>query len=139
MSRGLSALQALVVEPELLEAADLEILGQHIRARSEPPHDFTSALGREIGDDRAFAAIAGMEIGGRLLAVRLDERRSPGARLVALGTLDLDHVRAEIGERLAGRRAGEHARKLEHPHASKGALAQKKACRPVCARPRISA
>src|SRR6202020_1946792 len=82
--------QALVVEPELLQAADLEILDQHIGSRREPAHDLTPAFGYEIGDDRAFAAVAGVEIGGRKLAVRLDERRSPGARLVALRGLVLE-------------------------------------------------
>ena len=80
-----------------------------------------------------------MEVGGRPLALGLDERRPPGARLVALGALDLDDVCAKVGERLAGRRACEYARKLENADAGKRAGAQKNACRPVCARPRISA
>jgi hypothetical protein len=63
-----------------------------------------------------------MEISGRKLAFRLDKRRSPGARLVALRTLDLDDVGAEIGEGLPGCRAGENARKLEDPDASKRTL-----------------
>ena len=58
-----------------------------------------------------------MEIGGRALAFRLDERRSPGPRLVALRALDLDDVGAEIGERLPGGRAGEHAREFENAQA----------------------
>ena len=80
-----------------------------------------------------------MEIRGRTLTFRLNKRRSPGARLITLGALDLDDVGAEIGKRLAGRRAGEHPRKLEDPYAGKCARTQKNACRPVCARPRISA
>ena len=131
--------EALVVEAEFLQAPDLEILDQHVRARRKAPHDLAPPLGREIGDDRAFAAVAGVEIGGRTLAFRFDERRSPGARLVALRALDLDDVGAKIGERLAGRRARQHARELDDPHPSKRARAQKNACKPVCARPRISA
>src|SRR5262249_47483262 len=55
--------QALVIESELLQAPDLEILDQHIRARREPAHDLAPALGCKIRDDRAFAAVARMEIG----------------------------------------------------------------------------
>ncbi len=132
-------LQALVVEPELLQTADLEILKEHIGARREPAHDLAPPVGGEISDNRAFAAIARVEIGGRFLPLRFDEGRTPAARLVALRTLDLDDVGAEIGERLSGGRAREHARELDDAQSRKGARAQKNACRPVCARPRISA
>jgi hypothetical protein len=36
------------------------------------------------------------------------------------GAFDLDHVGAEIGERLRAPRAGEHAREVEHAHAGQG-------------------
>ena len=80
-----------------------------------------------------------MEIGGGLFAVGLDERRAPAPRLVALRTLDLDDLGAEIGERLPGHWTGEHSRELDHAQAGERARAQKNACRPVWARPRISA
>ena len=130
--------QALVIEAELPQPPDLEILDQYVGARREPAHDLAPVLGGEISDDRAFSPIAGMEIGGGALAFRLDERRSPGARLVALGALDLDDVGAEIGERLPGGGACEHAREFENAQARERG-GQKNACRPVCARPRISA
>ena len=133
------AVKRIVVEAELGEPADLEVLDQDIRARRKPAHDFAAPIGCEVGDNRALAAIARVEIGGRRLAIRLDKRRSPGARFVAARALDLDDVGAEIGQRLARRRAGEHARELDDAQAGKRARAQKNACRPVCARPRISA
>ena len=139
MRRGFRRAKRLEVEAELHESADLEVLDQDVRARREAPHDLASPLGREVGDDRALAAIARMEIGGRQLALRVDEGRPPAARLVALRTLDLNDVGAEIGERLAGRRAREHARKLNDAQSGKRAHLQKNACKPVCARPRISA
>ncbi len=77
-------------------------------------------LGLEIDRDRAFAAIAGMVVGGReLVAVgALDERRAPAARVVArAGALDLDHVGAEIGEDLPRPGAGQNARELENTNA----------------------
>src|SRR5208282_6115133 len=86
------AAKPLIVEAELGESADLEVLDQDVRARREAPHDLASPLGREVGDDRALTAIARVEIGGRRLALGVDERRAPAARLVALGALDLDDV-----------------------------------------------
>jgi hypothetical protein len=133
------AAERLIVEAELGESADLEVLNQHVRARREAPHDLATPLGREVGDDRALAAIARVEIGGRLLALRVDEGRAPAARFVALRTLDLDDVGAQIGERLPGRRAREHARELDDAQSGERAHRQKNACRPVCARPKISA
>ena len=107
-------------------------------AACEPAHDLAPAFGPEIGDDRAFAPVAGMEIGGGGLAAGIDEGRSPGSGLVAFRALDLDHVGAEISERLPDRGAREHPRELDHPDPGKRGV-QKNACRPVCARPRISA
>ncbi len=80
-----------------------------------------------------------MKIGGGALTLGVEKRRTPAARVVALRTLDLDDVGAEIAERLADPWAGENARELDDAQAGKRAPAQKNACRPVCARPRISA
>ena len=49
----------------------------------------------------------------------LHERRPPVARVVAgAGPLDLDHVGAEIGERLSSPRTRQNARKLKNADAS---------------------
>src|SRR5208282_3188936 len=91
------------------------------RARREPAHDLASALGGEVGDDRALAAVAAVKIGGRALAFGLDERRTPAARVVALWALGFDHVGAEVGQRLPDPRAGEDAREFDDADAGKGA------------------
>ena len=50
------------------------------------------------------------EVVGRAL---LDERRPPGARVVAaVGALDLDHVGAEVAEAHRAQRSGEHPREV---------------------------
>src|SRR5205085_11948541 len=54
--------EALVVEPELGEAADLEILDQHVGARRELLNDALAVRALEIGLDRALAAVGRMEI-----------------------------------------------------------------------------
>ena len=113
--------QARVIEAELLQAADLEILDQHVGARHQFLDD-ALALGRgEIGLDRALAAIGAMKIGGaEMTAVgRLDEGRTPGARVVAgAGALDLDDVGAEIGEQLARPRTCQNPGQLQHAQTS---------------------
>ena len=63
---------------------------------------------------RALAAVD-RQVVGRLAA---GEGRPPGARLVAaLRALDLDHVRAEVGEHHRAVGPGEHAREVDHADA----------------------
>src|SRR6202030_526913 len=113
--------EARVIETEFLQAADLEILDQHVGARYQLPDD-ALAVGRgEIGLDRALAAIGAVKIGGaEMTAVgRLDEGRAPGAGIVAgARALDLDDVSAEIGEQLAGPRTGQNPGQLQYAQTS---------------------
>src|SRR5262249_12614951 len=76
-------------------------------------------LALEIALDRTLAAIGRMEIGGAEIAVlALDERRAPGARVVAgLAALDLDDVGAEIGEHLSGPRPRKDAGQFQDANA----------------------
>ena len=117
--------QALVVEAVLGEPAELEILDHHVGARRELLDDALAVRRLEVDRDRALAAVAG-EIVGRAetaAVLVLHEGRAPAAGVVArAGALDLDHVGAEIGERLAGPGTGEDAGKLEHANARERAL-----------------
>ena len=74
-----------------------------------------AALGvLEIERDALLVAVDAQEI--RALAV--DERRSPGARVVAAARmLDLDDPRAHVGEQHRAVRARQHARQVQHRHA----------------------
>ncbi len=66
---------------------------------------------REVDDDGPLAAIRRMEISCVAAAVRvLDERWAPAPCVVALRTLDLDDVGAEIRQKLTGPRARENPR-----------------------------
>jgi hypothetical protein len=108
-------------------------------------------LGRgHVDRDRALVAVAGGEVAGLVgvVAVRvLDERRAPGARVVAhAGALDLDDVGTQVREDLRAPRAREHAGQIEDLDAVERcglgchAFVQlAKAAMPVIARPRISA
>ncbi len=64
-----------------------------------------------------------MEIGRRPLALGLEERRTPAARVVALRALDLDDVGAEVGQRLPDPRARENAREFDDLDSGKRAHA----------------
>ena len=74
----------------------------------------------KIDGDRALAAVAG-EIVGRAepaAVLVLHERRAPAAGVVAgAGPLDLDHLGAEIGQRLPGPGTGQDARQFQHANA----------------------
>ena len=108
--------QALVVEAELLQPADLEVLDQHVGARGELLHQALAFGGLEVELDRALAAVGAMEIGGAEVAAvgRRHERRAPAAGVVAGAlALDLDHVGAEIGQKLPGPRARQDAGEFE--------------------------
>ena len=132
---GVRRAHALVIEPEAHEAADAEVLDHHVRAADQALDEGEIVRVGEVGDDRALAAVAGVEVGGGAV----DEGGSPAARVVALRGLDLDDVGAEIGERLPDPGTGEDARELDDAQARQRRPAQKNACSPVCARPRISA
>ncbi len=111
--------QALVVEAEFGEPADLEILDQHVGASRELADDAASILALEIQLDRALAAVGGVEIGSPEMAAvgRLHKGGAPAAGVVARAlALDLDDVGAEIGENLPCPGPRQDAGKLEHTY-----------------------
>src|SRR5262245_42739310 len=113
---------AFVVEAELLQAADLEILDQHVRARGQLLHQPLALRGVEVELDRALAAVGAMEIGGAEVAAvgRRYERRAPAAGVVAGAlALDLDHVGAKIGQKLPRPRSRQNAGEFEDAQTGK--------------------
>jgi len=115
---GIDRLDRFVIQPVALEIADLVILHHHVAGLCELADDVL-ALGRgDIDGDRLLVAV-GAEIERVvvvLLALGIDEiGRAEGARVVAgAGTLDLDHVSAEVGQHLRGQGSGEHPRQIEN-------------------------
>ena len=73
---------------------------------------------REIERQRVLAAVADQEVP----ALAAAQRRDVAARL-ALERLDLDDVRAAVGEHLAGPRHGDEVAELQHGDAGEGLLA----------------
>ena len=108
--------QALVVEPELGEPADLEVLDQDVGFGRQLLDDALAFLAFEVDFDRALAAIGGMEIGRADMAGRrrLQRREGPTTRIVTGAlALDLDDVGAKIGQRLPGPGTGQNAGKFK--------------------------
>src|SRR5689334_24334472 len=112
--------EALVVETELRKAADLEIFDEYVRARRELANDASAVLAVEIHLDRALAAVRRVKIGRTdMFAVcAFDEWRTPTPGVVARTlAFDLDHIRPEVSQHLAGPGPRQNARKFEDAEA----------------------
>ena len=111
MSRGFFSRSEVVVEAESGERAGSEIFEQHVGAGGQLERERAAARVLEVDRHRLLVAIDREKV-GRLAA---HEGRAEGAGVVAaLGTLELDHARAEVGELHRAERSGQHAREIEH-------------------------
>ena len=91
----------------LLGEARAEALHEHVGVVDELEH--AVAVAREVDSHRSFSGVRGEPE----RSVVADERRPPGACVISLGRLDLDHVRAERGQELRAIRAGERRRDVD--------------------------
>jgi hypothetical protein len=117
--------QALVVQPVLLQAPDLEVLHHDVGLQCHLL-DERLALGRgHVDGDRALVAVAGREIAGLRGVVALgvlQKGRAPLARVVTqAGALHLHHIGPQVGQHLGAPGASEHAGEVEHLDARQGA------------------
>jgi hypothetical protein len=106
-----------VIEAVAREIADLEVLHQHVALHRERTREGAPLGPRDVERQRFLSAVAGEVVRGvgRVAALPiLQERRPPVASVVALaGTLDLDHLRAQVGEELRGPGPGQHTCEVE--------------------------
>ena len=97
-----------VAEPEAVPHAGAEGLDDDVRARDELAGQREVVRRLEVQRDRALAAVEPEEVA-----------RAPAARVVApVRPLHLDHVGAEVGERLRRDRPGEDPAEVGHEHAT---------------------
>ncbi len=102
--------QNLRPEPHRLERPRTEILDQHLGGGQEFEEQLAPA--RLAQAHRQALLVARID-----LPVHADPVGLPGAqRVAALRILDLQHLRAEIGELQAHHVAGDQARHVDHPH-----------------------
>ena len=94
---GVEGAQAGIIQAIFDQPPGFEILNQHIGPADQLAHDLLALWLFKIDRHRAFAAIAGMEIGG----VAFQEGRTPATRVIARPwPLDLDDIGTQIGKRL---------------------------------------
>jgi hypothetical protein len=94
-----------VVEAVAGEPARLEVLDQDVGAPGQLAGHLGVGLVAQVERDGALPAVDPEVVGGDTLALRW----GPGARVVARGALDLDHVGAHVGQQHRGVRAGQDA------------------------------
>ena len=105
-----------VVEAVAPQRADRKILQKDVRSAGEVADDALAFGTAQIDRDRLLAAVAGEVVGALGRAVALHERLEAAGLVAAIGLLDLDHGRAELGQDHARERAGEHPREVEDGH-----------------------
>ena len=117
-------LQALVIEPEALEVADLVVLDQHVGGLDQLADDLLPLGLGMVERDRALVAVGDGEearMAGLDAVLALDPREAIAAPVVAhAGPFDLDHVRAQIAEDLRADRRREDAAHVDHADAGEG-------------------
>ncbi|KAF1051459.1 MAG: hypothetical protein GAK34_01516 [Delftia tsuruhatensis] len=122
--------QLLVAQPQLLGAADLEVLDDHVAVGRQLACDAQALFGLQVQRDRALVAVGAVEVGG----VALAHAHAPVARVVAAArVLDLDDLGTQVGQRHGTHGAGQHARKIQDAHAvqrqGRGESTHAKPCR----------
>ena len=109
--------QRRIVQPITRHVADLEVLDNHIAMHNKLTNQRLAFGFGNVTGQRTLVAIGAQVVGNllRLRALRVfQEGRASGPRVVAgAGAFDLDHVGAEVGERLGAPGAREHAGEVE--------------------------
>ena len=106
--------QRLGIEPELLEAADLEVLDNHVGFGSELAHEGRPFRSGEIDRGGLLAAIAAQEISGDAAVAFAVPGRAPVARIVpGARPFDLDDFGAEVAQQLGAPGSCQHAAEVE--------------------------
>src|SRR5215470_10173821 len=95
--------------PSLPASRRAEILDEDVGGPDQLQQPLDVAGPLEIEGDAALVGVDGEEAWRHALP----ERRAPAPRIIALGPLDLDHVRAHVGEDLRGDGSGQILRDLD--------------------------
>ena len=113
MTFGIAGLDRRVAESEPVEDTGPEVLEHDVATRPRDPRSVRGAASRRKSTEtQRLPQFCCAKYTGNPPTARLS-----GAGEVTLRRLDLDDVRAEIGERLAARGAGQHTGQVEHADA----------------------
>ena len=103
--------ERVVIEAELRQRSRTEVLDDHVALRDQLLEQPPSLRVLEVDGDAFLVAIDAQEV----RAFAFEERRAPGARIVAFARLfDLDHARAHVGQQHRAVGTREDAREVEH-------------------------
>ncbi len=107
----------VVADAEAVHDAGLRVLDERVRPFDEPQQRVAAVGGLEVEHDAALVAVDAGEVAAvRPLAV-LPRERPAVARHVPGRRLDLDHVRAEVGQQHRAERPGQRLRGVDDPQA----------------------
>ena len=125
MSRGLYRGEHFVVEPKLLQTADLEVLDDDIGGFRKSNDDLAPGRRAEIHCDRFLAAVGAEVVGTENVGFVLDghERRSPASGIIARARpLYLDDLCAQVGQQLRRPGAGKNPGKIENAKSGQASI-----------------
>src|SRR3990167_2443587 len=105
-AREALAQRLFIADAPALQRADLEVLDQHVGVRQQLENDLAPFGLGQVDHDIALVAVQAVVVGRRAV---VGKGWAPGAGLVASGRLDLDDLRAVVGQNLSTVRATEHA------------------------------
>ena len=121
--------QRLGAEAARLGKAGAKALHEHVCLVDEAQHDVDFL--REVDDERALAGVRREE----QRAVPVDERRPPGASVIAVARLDLDDVGTERAEELRARRPGQRRGDVDDADAGQRRELRHRGCTQIVAGP----
>jgi hypothetical protein len=102
--------QVGIAEAQPFHRAGCEVLDQHVGGRDQAPKHLRAARRLQVEDDPTLVAVHHQER-RRLVA---DLGRDRMARIVAIGRfLDLDHIRAHVGQHERAGRPRHHVREVD--------------------------
>src|SRR5262249_9021062 len=101
--------ESLLAEAHAREHARPVVLDQHVRARDEARQDGLALCGMKIERDRALVAVELREVPRQ----PLHDHALAADGIPLAGRLDLDHVRAHVGEQHAAERPGENPGEID--------------------------
>ena len=110
--------QILITQPVPRKRAGAEIFDQHIRLCHDALQDGRAFRLREIQAERAFVAIERGEISA--VITPRHKGRAERTQIIAIAlAFQLDDFGAQIAQHLCAKRAGYHARQVNHAQAGK--------------------
>ena len=101
---GIACGERLIAEPERLEGPGAIVLDEYIRGGRELLEDFAVRLGLEVERDRALVGSLREEGRAHVAAVERLVGTGAAALVGLVGVLHLDHIGAQHGELIGGKR-----------------------------------